>query len=840
MKQTIYIVLLLLSAAGTVWAQSPPVISGLETTPLAFREGDPPLPLSSSVRLDSDNPITRVVVQLAGYVANEDQLAFPDTETIRGVVNETNGTLFLLSYPAGSSRPAVSFQNALRSVTYQNTNEVNPETNGRTVSLQAFDNQGQTNDPANRALTVVAENDAPRVTLANDDPIPYPIGTGVEIPVFGAAEVTDGDSDLLSSAEVTISTGFRIDEDRLLLTDVPAELSVTGNGSGTLTLSGPAPPAAFQQALRNVQFTNENPLVSPTEGTRRVTVSVFDGTIESVPVSRFMVVGSSSNAPPHIQAFSQEVTSGGTLSFTSTEFEQQYSDTENDPFTGIYIRSKPERGTLLLQGEEVTNNRINDAGPNGLRVAATEFAALTYQAPTNYLGEDQFLWNAIDGTTFAANSVPVRILINPPELALSLGTVDPLSTSASQPLLLPPLAFSATRPVPVTVTLSVSNGALSLPAEIIPLLTFVSGDGTDDASMVFTGGADAVEYALSGIRYTSNENYNGTATLSVSASSSNNTSAQANVVINVIANDPPTVSDLTINTVENQPYVFRLADFTEKYQDSDNAPSVGPSRIHLAALPQNGTFIYQGDRLQPADVSSAGGYAIPVADVVAGELTYVPNPGFSGSDQARWNAFDGAAQATSDAAIQISVLPVGVPPAALSITLPQDSLTVCPGDTDTLRVSITSEPNEAITYAWSCPGNCGFDQPNDQADVLVSPAQTTTYVVTVTNPATTESVKDTVVVVVEECPALTLTIPNTFTPNGDEANDEWAIGSQAVNSPVAVEIFDRYGHSVYRDEEYQDKWDGTYQGQPLPQGTYYYLVTDTDGKVYKGPLTILR
>ena len=829
--------LLLLSAAGTVWAQSPPVISGLETTPLTFQEGNPPLFLSSSIRLGSDNPITRVEVQLVGYVAGEDQLMFSDTENIRGVVDETTGTLLLLSYPAGSSQPAVSFQNALRTVTYQNTDEVNPETDVRTVSFQAFDNQNQESTPASRTLTVVAENDAPNVILPSDGPITYPAGAGVAVPVFRTIEVTDGDSELINSAEVTISTGFQNAEDRLSLADVPTELSVTGQGSRTLTLSGPAAPATFQRALRSVQFSNQTPSdVLPTEGIRRATVSVFDGTAESVPASRFVVVGAPANTPPSIQAFSKEVTAGNTLSFTSAEFAEQYDDPEGDPFTGIYIRSKPERGTLLLRGEEVTNNRINDAGPNGLRVASTEFAALTYQAPTDYVGEDQFLWNAIDGTTFAANSKPVRITINPLELTLSLGTVDPLSTSANQPLSVPPLAFSATRQVPVTVTLSVGNGAVSLPAEIISLLTFAAGDGTDDPSLVFTGGADAVAYALSGIRYTSDESYQGTETLAVNVSSSNNSSAQTSVAITVTSNEAPTVSDLTISTSENQPYVFRLADFTEGYQDADNAPSSGPARIHLTALPENGTLVHQGDNLQPTDISSAEGYAVPVADVADGQLAYVPNPGFSGSDSVRWNAFDGEALAESDATIQISVL------SALAITLPQDSLAVCPGDTDTLRVTIAATPSEEVTYRWSCPNDCGFEQPSDQASVLISPIQNTTYVVTVTSPTTGDSVVDSVAVVVADCPdsTLTLSIPNTFTPNGDDANNEWAIGSQTASPPVAVEVFDRYGHSVYRNEEYQDDWDGTYQGQALPEGTYYYLVTGAGGEVYKGPLTILR
>ncbi len=837
MNQAAQIVLLLLSAAGTVWAQSPPVISALETTPLTFEEGNPPRFLSSSIRLGSDNPLTRVEVQLVGYVAGEDQLTFSDTENIRGVVDETTGTLLLLSYPAGSSQSAVSFQNALRTVSYQNTNEVVPETDARTVSFRAFDDQNQESAPISRTLTIVAENDAPNVTLPSDDPVAYPAGTGVEIPIFGTVEVADGDNELISSAEVAISTGFQNAEDQLSLTNVPAELSVTGQGSRTLTLSGPAAPATFQRALRSVQFSNQTPLnVLPTEGIRRVTISVFDGITEGVPVSRFVVVGSPVNTPPRIQAFSKEVTAGNTLSFTSAEFAEQYDDPEDNPFTGIYIRSKPERGTLLLRGEEVTNNRINDAGPNGLRVASTEFAALTYQAPPDYIGEDQFLWNAIDGTTFAANSKPVRIIINPPELTLSLGTVDPLSTSANQPLSVPPLAFSATRQVPVTVTLSVSNGAVSLPAEIISLLTFAAGDGTDDPSLVFTGGADAVAYALSGIRYTSDESYQGTETLAVNVSSSNNSSAQTSVAITVTSNEAPTVSDLTISTGEDQPYVFRLADFTEGYQDADNAPSLGPARIHLTALPENGTLVHRGDNLQPTDISSSEGYAVPVADVVDGQLTYVPNPGFSGSDSARWNAFDGEALAESDATIQISVR------SALAITLPRDTLTVCSGDTDTLRVTVVATPNEEVTYRWSCPSDCGFEQPNDQVSVLISPTQNTTYVVTVTNPTTGESVADSVAVVVEDCPdsTLNLSIPNTFTPNGDDANNEWAIGSQAASLPVAVEVFDRYGHSVYRNAAYQDDWEGTYQGQALPEGTYYYLVTGAEGEVYKGPLTILR
>jgi gliding motility-associated-like protein len=379
----------------------------------------------------------------------------------------------------------------------------------------------------------------------------------------------------------------------------------------------------------------------------------------------------------------------------------------------------------------------------------------------------------------------------------------------------------------------VSNGTVSLPDVIVPLLTFASGDGTNDPSMVFTGAADAIAYALSGLRYTPNADYQGVETLSVGVTSSDDTNVRTTVPITVITNRLPTVSDLTVSTVENQPYVFRLADFTDQYEDPDDAPSFGPAQIYLTEAPQNGTFVYQGDSLRPADYASEG-FVIPVAEVVAGALVYAPNAGFSGSDQARWNASDGAGQAESDAAILIEVLP------ALTIAVSEDLRTICSGQTDTLQVNITAGSAEGLTYAWSCPGDCGLEEPTNQDSVVVRPTQTTVYVVTVTNPVADESVSDTVTVVVEECLAPTLSIPNTFTPNGDETNDVWAISSQGGSFPLAVEVVDRYGHLVYRSEAYQGDWDGTYEGQILPEGTYYYLVTSAEGDVHKGPLTILR
>jgi gliding motility-associated-like protein len=59
-----------------------------------------------------------------------------------------------------------------------------------------------------------------------------------------------------------------------------------------------------------------------------------------------------------------------------------------------------------------------------------------------------------------------------------------------------------------------------------------------------------------------------------------------------------------------------------------------------------------------------------------------------------------------------------------------------------------------------------------------------------------------------------------------------------------VDVFNRYGGKVYENISYTNNCDGTFKGKPLPDGTYYYIVTYTliNGQPVqqKGNVTILR
>jgi gliding motility-associated-like protein len=74
----------------------------------------------------------------------------------------------------------------------------------------------------------------------------------------------------------------------------------------------------------------------------------------------------------------------------------------------------------------------------------------------------------------------------------------------------------------------------------------------------------------------------------------------------------------------------------------------------------------------------------------------------------------------------------------------------------------------------------------------------------------------------------TLIIPNLFTPNSDGYNDLWEIGNIQAFVANELTIFNVYGQVVYDIAPYNNEWGGTYNGNPLPDGTYFYVLRLND------------
>ncbi|MES2515752.1 MAG: gliding motility-associated C-terminal domain-containing protein [Bacteroidota bacterium] len=81
---------------------------------------------------------------------------------------------------------------------------------------------------------------------------------------------------------------------------------------------------------------------------------------------------------------------------------------------------------------------------------------------------------------------------------------------------------------------------------------------------------------------------------------------------------------------------------------------------------------------------------------------------------------------------------------------------------------------------------------------------------------------------------------NTFTPNNDGENDVFYIGNLEKYPDNNLKIYNRYGKQIYNASNYDNLWDGTYLGNKVPTGTYFYILNDGKDKQYKGSVTILR
>jgi gliding motility-associated-like protein len=119
-----------------------------------------------------------------------------------------------------------------------------------------------------------------------------------------------------------------------------------------------------------------------------------------------------------------------------------------------------------------------------------------------------------------------------------------------------------------------------------------------------------------------------------------------------------------------------------------------------------------------------------------------------------------------------------------------------------------------------------------------SPDTSTMYIVNVTDVNGCTNA-DTMLVVVFP----NIIFPNGFSPNGDGPNDTWILDFIEFFPDCEVSVFNRWGQPVFYSKGYDIPWDGTFDGNPVTVGTYYYVILLNHPlfpDAFTGPLTILR
>lgn len=141
----------------------------------------------------------------------------------------------------------------------------------------------------------------------------------------------------------------------------------------------------------------------------------------------------------------------------------------------------------------------------------------------------------------------------------------------------------------------------------------------------------------------------------------------------------------------------------------------------------------------------------------------------------------------------------------------------------------------AESYEWS--PSTYLDDPFS-SNPTSTPNETIIYTVTGTS---TFGCQSTTSVTITVEPDYTFEPSNIITPNDNGQNDKWYVKNLELYDDCDIVIVNRWGNEVFSSRGYSTPWDGTYEGEPLPEATYYYIVKcDGTDKIYKGPITLLR
>jgi gliding motility-associated-like protein len=101
-----------------------------------------------------------------------------------------------------------------------------------------------------------------------------------------------------------------------------------------------------------------------------------------------------------------------------------------------------------------------------------------------------------------------------------------------------------------------------------------------------------------------------------------------------------------------------------------------------------------------------------------------------------------------------------------------------------------------------------------------------------------------VVTVADPCEVEKIVAANAFTPNNDGFNDFFEIRNGGISNIGLVQVFNRWGEIVFETQSFEDKWDGTFRGEPVNPGVYVYIIYAdcVNGSTFQlaGNVTIIR
>ena len=167
---------------------------------------------------------------------------------------------------------------------------------------------------------------------------------------------------------------------------------------------------------------------------------------------------------------------------------------------------------------------------------------------------------------------------------------------------------------------------------------------------------------------------------------------------------------------------------------------------------------------------------------------------------------------------------------------------VCPGDAATFTNNSSNNLNP--TWAWNFGnGNISTLQtPPAQFYLASNNTQDILVQLIVTNNIGCSDTANNTIRVVGNC---YIAIPKAFSPNGDGLNDYLYPTNAYKSKNLLFIIYNRGGQKIFETHNWENKWDGTFKGNPQDPGTYVWMLHYTNietGKTVnlKGTTVLIR